>query len=830
MRSTMRILSRTVLIAALGIIFSFAIKTEVKAYTLTVNCVPSNVDGVNAISPQKNDYAEGESVSVLFDDLINMYDYVDYDITGGYDYYYSRSTKAIGVKFNSDVTITLYYQGIIKKNIYIDKDQNVASVSADPQTAGHRETVTLTATVTNPEYEFDQWTTNSEGVTFADASSSTTTFEMPNHYVNVYAESKLKPTYSITFDANGGTVNPSSGTTGRNGKLASLPEPGWADHDFIGWFTAQNGGTQVSTDTVFTGNDTIYAHWKHRITFYPNGGNFNGSTTAVTRTTGTDGKLTSFPQVQYDGHTLVGWFDDATDPNTAVELDKVYSGDTILTAHWTETPSNPVCTGASINAPSQLVKGQSYNIPFIFTFNRDLTDADHQFISDNAAVRYSVNYKSGTSEDIYRNNTFTWMYPISIPLDATGSLTLQIVFEGEDQDTKTIPIVDPSPTTHTVTYKVVNGKWNDDTTNDQTEDVTDNGHPARIPAVGSKPNANYKAGSWSPSTPNTTTSITGDVTYTYTYAQDEPTPPAPTTHTVTFRVVHGKWNDGSTGDKTETVADNGHLASISAVGNEPDANYKAGSWSPSTPNTSTAITSDKEYTYTYVPESATIYTVTTSDDGHGSAEVSPTSGITGTRVTITATPDRDYQFKEWRVIRGGVDLDNRRRSQTTFNIGNANVEVKAIFEKKDRKKDDDDDDDDHHEDSFSPAPAKPVNPNAIISSSFTMTGGMSGIEKIGPQVQGPAAQAVFNANTPAGWKEAFSFNMTANDKADYTLKKGILSFKIPSQYLKAGRKFAILGIDKNGKVKMFPNIDTKDDTITVNIDIEGYAFDLIYFD
>ncbi len=29
---------------------------------------------------------------------------------------------------------------------------------------------------------------------------------------------------------------------------------------------------------------------------------------------------------------------------------------------------------------------------------------------------------------------------------------------------------------------------------------------------------------------------------------------------------------------------------------------------------------------------------------------------------------------------------------------------------------------------------------------------------------------------------------------------------------------------------MFPDIDIKDETLTANIDVEGYAFDLIYFD
>lgn len=147
--------------------------------------------------------------------------------------------------------------------------------------------------------------------------------------------------------------------------------------------------------------------------------------------------------------------------------------------------------------------------------------------------------------------------------------------------------------------------------------------------------------------------------------------------------------------------------------------------------------------------------------------------------------------------------------------------------------DDDDDDpasgeEDAESDEDKPAPApKPVNPNAI--SVLTYTGIPTGV-KVGPQEQGPSAQLAFRLNTPAGWKEAFTFNMTQKDNADYTLKKGTLSFRIPSQYLKDGRKFAILGIDQNGNVKTFPDTDTEADTITVSLYVEGYAFDLIYFD
>lgn len=69
-------------------------------------------------------------------------------------------------------------------------------------------------------------------------------------------------TYTITFNANGGTVTPTSGTTGTDGKLSSLPTPTHATDTFVGWFTASTGGNAVTTDTVFTSNNTIYAQWQ----------------------------------------------------------------------------------------------------------------------------------------------------------------------------------------------------------------------------------------------------------------------------------------------------------------------------------------------------------------------------------------------------------------------------------------------------------------------------------------------------------------------------------------------------------------------------------------
>ena len=80
-------------------------------------------------------------------------------------------------------------------------------------------------------------------------------------YVHTAAEQAPVTKYTITFDANGGSVAPASAET-TDGKLVSLPTPGYAGHIFQGWFTAATGGTQVTTDTVFTADATIYAQWK----------------------------------------------------------------------------------------------------------------------------------------------------------------------------------------------------------------------------------------------------------------------------------------------------------------------------------------------------------------------------------------------------------------------------------------------------------------------------------------------------------------------------------------------------------------------------------------
>lgn len=83
----------------------------------------------------------------------------------------------------------------------------------------------------------------------------------------------------------------------------------------------------------------------------------------------------------------------------------------------------------------------------------------------------------------------------------------------------------PSAVSYSVVFKVVNGSWDDGNTSDKSvklsgmEGDTLKLSSGQIPAVGTKPNEGYKAGSWDV-TPSADTAISGNVTYTYIYVAD----------------------------------------------------------------------------------------------------------------------------------------------------------------------------------------------------------------------------------------------------------------------------------------------------------------------
>ena len=91
--------------------------------------------------------------------------------------------------------------------------------------------------------------------------------------------------------------------------------------------------------------------------------------------------------------------------------------------------------------------------------------------------------------------------------------------------------------------------------------------------------------------------------------------------------------------------------------------------------TNNAGSDTKELSITIAKAAPTEYTVTVTNDGNGTASASPAKAVVGTEITLTATPNTGYRFKEWQVMSGGVSIENNK-----FLMPDSDVEVKAIFE------------------------------------------------------------------------------------------------------------------------------------------------------
>ena len=174
--------------------------------------------------------------------------------------------------------------------------------------------------------------------------------------------------YAITFDANGGSVSPSSATT-KDGKLESLPTPTYDGYDFLGWYTQKDGGEKVTTDTVFTKNSIIYAHWQEQtaqeytVTFNANGGSVNPSS-ATTK----DGKLESLPTPTRGGYDFLGWYTEK-DGGEKVTTDTFFTENSTIYAHWQKQAAQEYtvtfdANGGSVNPSSATTKdGKLESLP-----------------------------------------------------------------------------------------------------------------------------------------------------------------------------------------------------------------------------------------------------------------------------------------------------------------------------------------------------------------------------------------------------------------------------------------------------------------------------------
>ena len=187
-------------------------------------------------------------------------------------------------------------------------------------------------------------------------------------------------TYTVTFDANGGTLSGSATVEVEEGeKITGAPTASRDGYTFDGWFTAATGGDEVSLSTyTVTADVTLYAQYTEdeelepepeptmfTVTFDANGGTLEGSATVEVEE---GAKIEGAPTAVKEGSTFNGWFDAATGGN-AVDLSAyTVTADVTLYAQYTEDEQPEPELNIRLEAEDAKVEGTpSYGSSFIET-------------------------------------------------------------------------------------------------------------------------------------------------------------------------------------------------------------------------------------------------------------------------------------------------------------------------------------------------------------------------------------------------------------------------------------------------------------------------------
>ncbi len=260
--------------------------------------------------------------------------------------------------------------------IYIDGDgtEHVLTQETNP-------VFTVPAAVAKTGYTFEEWNTKQDGTGDSYTPGGTITLpEDPTSVATLYPIFTAN-TYVATFNANGGTFPGSTTTTitetyDSNYILPTTEQPTRTGHNFLGWFTAATGGTEVTTSTTVTtaGNHTLYAHWEAIITTYTVHYDANGGTNSPADTTAdieygqpTSLTLTTDTPTPPEGKEFLGW---ATTP-TATTAEYESGAEYTFPAGITETILHAVYEDAAPTCPAGMPTMQSINSDYIADMTTD---------------------------------------------------------------------------------------------------------------------------------------------------------------------------------------------------------------------------------------------------------------------------------------------------------------------------------------------------------------------------------------------------------------------------------------------------------------------------
>ena len=261
-----------------------------------------------------------------------------------FDGWYNGSTKVTSTNpytFAPTANITLTAKwaiNTVSDTIKISPSGG-GTVSPNPVIGQENTAISTTATPATG-YNFKHWRYNDSSASGGYSESTTNPLKITvTGKRDVTAVFELK-SYTVTWNANGGTVSPASVSKTHGSTLGTLPTPTRAataeySYTFAGWFTAASGGTQISSTTTVTRNVTYYAHWtatkrSYTATFNGNGGS-TPSPSSITKEY--NAALGTLPTCSRTGYTFLGWYT-ASSGGTKISTTTVVTKNITYYAQW----------------------------------------------------------------------------------------------------------------------------------------------------------------------------------------------------------------------------------------------------------------------------------------------------------------------------------------------------------------------------------------------------------------------------------------------------------------------------------------------------------------
>ena len=488
------------------------------------------------------------------------------------------------------------------------------TVSPNPITGQENTVISVTATPATG-YSFKHWRFDDSSVSEGYSESTTNPLRVTiTGKRDITAVFKLK-SYTVTWNANGGSVSPTSTTKTHGSTLGTLPTPTRAanaqyTYTFKGWFTAATGGTQVSASTTVTGNVTYYAQWTANIRSYTATFNGNGGSTpspsTITKTY--DSELGTLPTCSRTGYTFLGWYT-ASSGGTKISSTTKITGTVTYYAQW------------SINSYTFTFDKNGGNTPSITTITKEYNTAIGTLPTCSRAA----------------DNTYTYTFAGWFDTSATS---------GGTQLTTTTKVTSNKTwyARWTATYKNYTVTWdgNGGTPSKSSSSFHYND------ALGTLPTATrtgYTFKGWSTSKTgtvnvNTTTKVTANVTYYAVWTINS--------YTWTFDA------NGGTGDTTKTLNYNATLSTLPTASRAPTAanNYTFAGWFDTDASTGgtqlttlTKCTGNKTW-YARWTASTRQYKLTVTAGTGGTVSGGGTYNYNAS-VTLKATANSGYHFVKW---------------------------------------------------------------------------------------------------------------------------------------------------------------------------------------